>query len=126
MRGRQILALLGHELSGLPNPVLVAGYTDSRGYHRADGYSNWELSADRANTTRRILSINGVQDRRFSQIRGFADRELKDPDHPFAASNRRIAITMMYMPEDSTGASADDSTGVPPPPAQAPDPRRRS
>ena len=131
MRGRQILALLGHELSGLPNPVLLAGYTDSRAYHRADGYSNWELSADRANTTRRILTINGVRDDRFSQIRGFADRNLKDPEHPFAAGNRRVTITMMYMPEDSTTASPGDSTAsaaLPPeahsPPA--PQPRGRT
>jgi chemotaxis protein MotB len=134
MRGRQILALLGHELSGMPNPVLVAGYTDSRPYHRADGYSNWELSADRANTTRRILTINGVQDERFSQIRGFGDRDLKDPEHPFAAGNRRVTITMQYMPEDSAGPGAEDSTATgaagpeaPPAPATAaPDPGRRT
>lgn len=112
LRGRQILALLGHELSGLPNPVLVAGYTDSRAYHRADGYSNWELSADRANTTRRILNINGVHDERFSQIRGFADRELSDPQHPFAASNRRVAITMMYMPDDPAAPAQEPSTST--------------
>ena len=128
MRGRQILALLGRELSGLPNPVLIAGYTDSRGYHRADGYSNWELSADRANTTRRILNINGVQDQRFSQIRGFADKNLKDPEHPFAAGNRRVSITMMYMPDEP----ADDSTAASPTPAGAShstpvaDPRRQT
>jgi len=113
MRGRQILALLGHELSGTPNPVMVAGYTDSRPYHRLDGYSNWELSADRANTTRRILTINGVQDGRFSQIRGFADRELKNPSQPLAASNRRVTITMMFMPEDSTGTAPDTTTASP-------------
>ncbi len=129
MRGRQILALLGHELSGLPNPVLIAGYTDSRGYHRADGYSNWELSADRANTTRRILNINGVHDERFSQIRGFADNDLKDPGHPFAADNRRVTITMMYMPEDSTETAPSDTTAAPAgaaPPPPAPDARGRT
>lgn len=117
LRGREILALLGHELAGLPNPVLIAGYTDSRPYHRADGYSNWELSADRANTTRRILSINGVSDARIGQIRGYADRMLKDPEHPTAASNRRIAITMMFEPEPAAAA-------VPPPPADSSGERR--
>ena len=117
LRGRQILALLGHELSGLPNPVLIAGFTDARPYHRADGYSNWELSADRANTTRRILSINGVADARIGQIRGFADRMLKDPDHPTAASNRRIAITMMFEPVPVAAAT-------PPPPADSSGERR--
>jgi chemotaxis protein MotB len=112
LRGRQILALLGHELSGLPNPVMVAGYTDSRPYHRADGYSNWELSVDRANTTRRILTINGVHDERFSQVRGFADRVLKDPEQPFAPVNRRVAITMLFTPEDSADSTAVDSTAT--------------
>jgi len=110
LRGREILALLGHELSGLSNPVMIAGYTDARPYHRADGYSNWELSADRANTTRRILSVNGVADDRIVQIRGFADRDLKDPDHPTSASNRRIAITMMFEPEPAAPPASAPAT----------------
>jgi len=112
-RGRQMLALLGHELSGLPNPIMIAGYTDARAYHRADGYSNWELSADRANTTRRILTTNGIGDQRMAQIRGFADRELKNPRDPLAATNRRVAITMLFMPGDTASAA-------PPPPSPPP------
>jgi len=112
LRGRQILALLGHELSGLPNPILIAGYTDARQYHRVDGYSNWELSTDRANTTRRILSINGVEDARIAQVRGFADRQLKEPEQPFSASNRRVAITMMFTPDD-TSSTAPPAAGAP-------------
>ena len=96
LRGRQILALVGHELSQLPNPVLISGFTDSRRYVRADGYSNWELSTDRANTARRILMVNGVQESRINQVRGFADRELHDPQDPFAPSNRRVTITMLF------------------------------
>jgi len=102
LRGREVLALVGHELSGLPNPIVIAGHTDARPYHRADGYSNWELSADRANTTRRILTVNGVSDSRVAQIRGFADRDLKNPTDPLAASNRRVSITMLFMPGDTT------------------------
>ncbi len=117
LRGRQILALLGHELSGLPNPILIAGYTDATPYHRADGYSNWELSADRANTARRILSINGVEDLRIAQIRGFGDRELKEPTRPNSATNRRVAITMMFTPDDTTSAAP---AGAAPRPAPVP------
>jgi chemotaxis protein MotB len=108
LRGREILALLGHELAGMPNAVLIGGYTDARPYHRADGYSNWELSVDRANTTRRILGINGVSDERIVQIRGFADRDLKDSVHPQSPINRRIAITVRFAdeaPGDSTMTS---------------------
>jgi chemotaxis protein MotB len=117
LRGRQILALLGHELSNLPNPILVAGYTDARPYRRADGYSNWELSTDRANTTRRILGINGVADPRIVQVRGFADRELKEPDRPFAAGNRRVAITMLFAPSDSL--AGPDSVSASPAPRRS-------
>ena len=114
LRGREVLALLGHELGKLSNPVLVTGFTDARPYHRADGYSNWELSADRANAARRILNINGVNDTLFKQIRGLADRELRDPASPFAASNRRVTITMLYPVtgdslEAAPGAAADST-----------------
>ena len=95
-RGETLLALLGRELRALPNPVLIAGFTDARPYRFRENYSNWELSADRANAARRILSGGGLPDRQVVQIRGFADRELHQPDHPFAASNRRVTITMLF------------------------------
>ena len=116
MRGRQILALLGHELGEMSNPVFIAGYTDAQPFNRADGYTNWELSADRANAARRILMINGVRERQIVQIRGFADRQLRDPDHPFAASNRRVTITVQFDVEDAAPA---DSTAAPAAPAPA-------
>jgi chemotaxis protein MotB len=72
------------------------------------------LSADRANAARRILNINGVNDTLFKQIRGLADRELRDPANPFAASNRRVTITMLYPVtgdslEAAPGAAADST-----------------
>jgi chemotaxis protein MotB len=129
LRGRQILALLGHELAEMPNPVLIAGYTDAQPYRRADGYSNWELSADRANAARRIMLINGVPESRIAQIRGFADRQLRDPAHPLAAGNRRVTITVKFDDAvsgaaDSTAAPAptDSTTALLPNPAPAPAP----
>ncbi len=122
LRGRQILALLGQELGKLPNPILVSGFTDSRRYFRADGYSNWELSTDRANTARRILMINGVSDTQITEVRGFADRELHDPKDPFSPSNRRVTITMLFAAGEGPRASAPpDQQPVPEPrPAAAP------
>ncbi len=120
-RGRTILSLLGGELSHLPNRVMLAGYTDARPYHSEDGYSNWELSADRANAARRILTGAGLPDGQIEQIRGFADRDLHDPTNPFAASNRRITITVRLeaSPTDSTTTSAPDSAAAAPPPTAA-------
>jgi len=103
-RGVQILELLGHELGALPNAVRVEGYTDSRPYSENSTYTNWELSADRANAARRVLGRGGLSPRQVVQIRGLADHELRDPAHPYSACNRRITITMLLeyaQPPDS-------------------------
>ncbi len=98
-RGIEILSLLGRELGALPNPVRIEGYTDARPYAEGAAYGNWELSADRANAARRILSAHGLGPLQVQQIRGLADRDLRDPQRPFDACNRRITITMLLGPE---------------------------
>jgi chemotaxis protein MotB len=94
-RGVEILALLGRELGSLPNAVRIEGYTDARPYAGNSAYTNWELSADRANAARRVLGRNGLAPDQVVQIRGLADHELRDPAHPYSACNRRITITML-------------------------------
>ncbi len=89
--GTGLLKLLASELSKLPNKIAIEGHTDSTPFGRAD-YSNWELSADRANAARRILMEEGLDDSRISQVRGFADQRLLKKDDPTDASNRRISI----------------------------------
>jgi chemotaxis protein MotB len=89
--GRELLKVLATELSHLPNKVAIEGHTDSTPYGRAD-YSNWELSADRANAARRILEESGLGDGRISQVRGFADQRLLTKNDPTSPSNRRISI----------------------------------
>ncbi len=87
----KLLKLVGKKIGELDNKVMVEGYTDARPYVNPD-YTNWELSADRANTARRILEQNGVQKGQVSQVRGFADRNLKHPDKPLDFANRRVSI----------------------------------
>jgi chemotaxis protein MotB len=94
-RGVRILALLGQELGSLPNAVRIEGYTDARPYSGGSAYTNWELSADRANAARRVLGRSGLAPDQVVQIRGLADHELRDPAHPYSACNRRITITML-------------------------------
>ena len=106
-RGRQILALLGAELGALPNGVRIEGYTDARPYAGSSVYTNWELSTDRANMARRILTETGLSPGQIAQIRGLADRELRDPSNPYSPRNRRITITMLL---------AEQSCGPTPPP----------
>ncbi len=104
-RGQGILALLGGELRHLPNQVRIEGHTDARPYADSTGYSNWELSSDRANAARRILVAAGVPMDKLSEVAGHADRRLKLPDDPFSASNRRVGITVLKGPAPSLPAS---------------------
>jgi chemotaxis protein MotB len=89
--GAELLKVLAAELVKLPNKVAIEGHTDARPYGGAD-YSNWELSADRANAARRILAESGLAEDRISQVRGFADQRLLKKDDPTNPSNRRISI----------------------------------
>jgi len=102
-RGQKVLALIGAKLARLPNNLRIEGYTDARPFAGGAAYTNWELSADRANAARRILNASGVTEQHVAQIRGMADRELRDPAHPMADSNRRITITVLF---DGTPAAA--------------------
>jgi len=89
--GKDLLRLLANELVKLPNKIAIEGHTDSTPYGRRD-YSNWELSADRANAARRILVESGLEDHRISQVRGFADQRLLFKNEPVNPKNRRISI----------------------------------
>ena len=114
--GRRILALLGAELGELPLPVRIEGHTDAYRYKRVKGYSNWELSADRANATRRILVENGLQESQVVQVRALADRENKPDEDPYSPRNRRVTIMMLFAPmPESPQVSGTIETPTPPP-----------
>jgi chemotaxis protein MotB len=104
--GRQVLQILGTELALLPNIVVIEGHTDARRYAGGNRYTNWELSADRANAARRILTSHGLRDAQIGQIRGLADRQLRDPENPLSPSNRRVTITIQQM---GAGQTSDSS-----------------
>ena len=89
--GTELLTVLAGELSKLPNKVAIEGHTDSKPYGRSD-YSNWELSADRANAARRIMQTVGLKADQVSQVRGFADQRLMLKGDSSNPRNRRISI----------------------------------
>jgi chemotaxis protein MotB len=91
-----MLTLLENELGKLPNKIYIEGHTDSRPFGHGTGYTNWELSANRANQCRVLMQANGVRPDQVSQIRGFADQSLRDPSHPEDARNRRISVIVRY------------------------------
>lgn len=99
-RGHAVLTLLGTALGTLENPVHIEGHTDAQPLSSGLNYTNWELSADRANAARRIMAESGLQPMQVTQIRGLADREPRDPLHPESPRNRRIAIDVLLAPSD--------------------------
>jgi len=93
-----VLKEIAAQILTLPNPIVVEGHTDTRPFAAGDlGYTNYELSADRANSARRILVENGVSSDKIDEIRGYADKRLRDPDNPYSLVNRRISIVLKYM-----------------------------
>ncbi len=94
---KTILTDIAEAISTLPNPIVIGGHTDSRPMQMENGYSNWELSADRANAARRFLDASGVNPKQIIRIIGYADSDLLVPEDPFAPANRRISITIRRM-----------------------------
>ena len=97
--GADLLARLAKELGSLPNNILIEGHTDSRPYAGDGSYTNWELSADRANSARRIMQEHGLRPQQVVQVRGYADTQLRRPNQPEAASNRRISVIVQWLAE---------------------------
>jgi chemotaxis protein MotB len=108
-----LLAEIGREIGRLPNRVVISGHTDRRPYHDNAVFSNWELSCERANSARRVMAENGLRPEQIARVAGFADTVLKNPEDPFAASNRRISIMVLR----SQAPIASNLTGAPAPSA---------
>jgi len=96
--GSELLKRLAQELGKMPNHLLIEGHTDARPFSGDGAYSNWELSSDRANAARRLMENNGVRHEQVGQVRGFADRQLRHPEDPEHASNRRVSVIVQYLP----------------------------
>lgn len=93
---RTILRSLSSLLNEMPNRLQIAGHTDSFQYASGEReYSNWELSADRANAARKELVAGGLAEDKIKQILGMSSTVTLVPDNPAAAVNRRISITVL-------------------------------
>ncbi len=93
-RAKLLLQKVAPVLLKLSEPISIAGHTDAAPYKGGD-MTNWELSADRANATRRILVEAGLAETRLRSVTGNADRDPLLPADPLAAANRRIAIMVL-------------------------------
>ena len=94
-RARQLIARVAQVAQRLPNPIAVTGHTDATPFRGGGERTNWDLSADRANATRRLLSDAGLPDARIRSVAGYAERQPLLPEAPTAAANRRVAITLL-------------------------------
>ncbi len=94
-RTKRLLAKIAPVLQKLPNKIKITGHTDAVRVYSRNGYSLWNLSADRANEVRRILSENGVSRDHFYSVTGKADTEPLFPNDPFLAANRRVSILLL-------------------------------
>ncbi|GAA4342414.1 flagellar motor protein MotB [Pigmentiphaga soli] len=93
---REILGELARALNGVDNKISIAGHTDSAPYAGGDaGYSNWELSADRANAARRAMLAAGMAPDKALRVIGLADSVPFDHSNPRAPENRRISIVVL-------------------------------
>lgn len=91
----ELLILISGTFDTFENDIKIVGHTDNRRYRNSNLYDNWNLSSDRANTARRLLLKNGMEQRRIREVSGKADTDPLVPDNPAAAQNRRIAITIL-------------------------------
>jgi chemotaxis protein MotB len=109
------LQIIAPELLGLTNEVVVEGHTDAARYGDDAGYTNWELSADRANAARRVLQVSGLPAQRIVEVRGLADRHPRVVGNPMDPSNRRISILLRYTqlptPDELTVPGAGETPG---------------
>lgn len=93
---RDILREIGAAMGNAENRISLSGHTDAAPYGNADrGYSNWELSADRANASRRELVAAGMPLDKLTRVVGMSSSDLLLPEEPRAAQNRRITITVL-------------------------------
>ena len=93
---RELLQEIGHVLSDVPNHITLEGHTDAQPFSGGErGYSNWELSSDRANASRREIVAGGLPDDRMLLVEGMASSKLFVPEDPGSPLNRRISIIVM-------------------------------
>ena len=91
----KMIAKVSGVVEKMPNRISISGHTDSSSFAKGADYTNWELSADRANASRRVLLRRGVPSDRFAEVLGKADTEPLLPDRPRRAENRRITILLL-------------------------------
>ncbi|MDQ2641825.1 MAG: flagellar motor protein MotB [Pseudomonadota bacterium] len=103
----QILREVAAYLNSVPNRISLSGHTDDKAYVGQRGYSNWDLSADRANAARRALQEGGLEPGKVARVVGLASSVLFDRENPHNPINRRISIIVMTKSAEARALSTD-------------------
>lgn len=112
-RAVTLFEAIGRVLGSTGYQVMLEGHTDARPYTGRADYDNWELSAGRANAVRRAMLAGGLSPGQVDAVRGFADRDPRLPDQPFAPQNRRVTI-LVAVPDTPAGVAAQRAPGSEP------------
>lgn len=108
---KQILHEIGSMLNDVPNKISLSGHTDAVPYPTGDkGYSNWELSSDRANASRRELVAGGMDESKLLRVVGLSSASLFDKDNPLNPVNRRISIIIMNKKAEEDAVKDEGAT----------------
>ncbi|MBI5925418.1 MAG: flagellar motor protein MotB [Aquabacterium sp.] len=112
---QDILRSIGHVLHGVPNKLTIEGHTDAKAFSAGErGYSNWELSADRANASRRELIAGGLPGTKVLRVQGLASSVPYEKDDPESPMNRRISIIVMNREAEDRFFDSARAESVPP------------
>jgi chemotaxis protein MotB len=110
---QEILQEIGKMLNGVTNKISLSGHTDAVPYPSGEkGYSNWELSSDRANASRRELIAGGMDETKLLRVVGLASASLFDKGNPLNPSNRRISIIVMNKQAEDKAMKDDGSINL--------------
>ena len=110
---KEILLEIGKALNDVPNKISLSGHTDATPYANGDkGYSNWELSADRANASRRVLIAGGMDESKVLRVVGLASAVPIDAKNPFNPMNRRISIIVMNKKTEESAYKEGETVEV--------------
>jgi len=111
-----ILKTLASYLNSVPNRVSLTGHTDIRPYPGGGNYTNWELSADRANAARRALEAGGLAPEKIARVVGLSSSVLFDKENAQNPINRRISIIVMTKAAEDTALKTESRPETPPAP----------
>lgn len=108
-RSAELLQKVAQIVKDLPNKIEISGHTDATPYAGNANYTNWELSTDRANASRRVLVESGIDAGRLKTVEGRADTDPFVKDNPLDPQNRRISIVLLREPKPASATPAPRS-----------------